>query len=250
MKFKVVFLLTVFTISLGTFSQTKTSLFTKNFSNAMEFVEKGKNAIEKKDIEKAKKLFKKAIKQFDRTYQAYAYLGIIASMEKDYPTSLNYFKESLKQFERYKTHILERKKDYMLKFKTKATELRSVLDNHDMQYLGLNATEYESRYTDYKNKAKNLEEELKKDKDMKYDAFFRFKYGNVLMATKNREYAKQQYQLAIDANPNFKDAYANLAVCYFLDGDCNNAMQIYKKGKQLGTKFHPKFEQDLLKRCK
>jgi tetratricopeptide (TPR) repeat protein len=213
-------------------------------------VKKGQKALEKNNLQEAKKLFKKAIKEFDRTYQAYAYLGIIASMEKDYKSSLNYFQESLKQFDRYKTHILERKKDYMKEFERKANSARIELDQHDQQYSGTNATESENIYYEYKNKVKALKKEIEKDKNMKYNAFFRFKYGNVLMATGNRQLAKKQYQLAVDTKPEFKDSYANLAVCYFLDGDCANAMKIYKQGKKLGTKFHPKFEQDLLKRCK
>lgn len=250
MKLKSFVTIFILIFSISAFSQTRTSLFSKNFSNAMNFVEKGQKALEKNKLNDAEKYFKKAIKEFDKTYHAYAYLGIVYSMKKDAKKSLEYFKQSLTKFEEYKSHLLERKTDYMKEFERKANSARIELDQHDQQYKGGNATSGESLYNDYMNKVKALKEELKKDKNLKYDAFFRFKYGNVLMATGNRNIAKQQYELAIDAKPEFKDTYANLAVCYFLDNNCQKAMEIYEKGRKLGTKFHPKFVQDLKKKCK
>jgi len=250
MKIKSLVIILVLIFSMSGFTQTRSSLFSKNFSNAMLDVKKGQDALEQNKLSEAKAFFEKAIKSFDKTYHAYAYLGIIYAMEKNYKKSLEYFQTSVKKFDVYKEHLLERKTDYMKEFERKANTARIELDQHDGQYQGKNATTSESLYNDYKNKVKALGKEIEKDKNLKYDAFYRFKFGNVLMATGNRNIAKQQYQLAVDTKPEFKDAYANLAVCYFLDGDCANAMKIFKTGKELGTKFHPKFEQDLLKKCK
>lgn len=250
MKLKSLIIIIFVMISMIGFTQTKSSLFSKNYSNGMNDMENGKKALEKNNLHKAKKHFEKAIKSFDKTYQAYAYLGIIYAMSKDYNNSLKYFQESLKIFDEYKAHILERKTDYMKEFERKANTAKIELDQHDIQYQGGNATAGESMVNDYKNKVNALKEEIEIDKNLKYDAFFRFKYGNILMVTGNRNIAKQQYLLAVETNPDFKDTYANLSVCYFMDGDCANALKIYNEGKKLGTNFQSKFEQDLLKKCK
>ncbi len=139
--------------------------------------------------------------------------------------------------------------DLMKEFQRKAKELQIELDKHDMQYRDVNATEYETRKNDYENKYKNMKKEYEKDKNMQYDAFFRFKYGNTLMALRDIKGAIEQYKAAIEQDPNLKDAYTNISVAYFLTGDCPNAVKYYKLAKEKKAKINRNFERDLKKRC-
>ena len=118
-----------------------------------------------------------------------------------------------------------------------------------MRYRGGHVVGHETKIDELKNKVANLEKELEVDKSKKYDAFFRFKYGNLLFGMKKSQEAKAQYELAVDAEPEFKDTYSNLSVCYFIEGNCAKALEAYKKAKKLGAQVHPQFEKDLIARC-
>ncbi len=246
-RFFVVILL-IFTFGL-VYGQTASQLYNKVMGPSTKHIEKGKKYLKKNKVGKAEKEFKAAIKSWEHAYAAYAYLGIIYYQKRDFKKSKEYFEKSIKEFAEYKKNYLKMKLDYMKEFQRKAKELQIQLDKHDMQYRDVNATEYESRKNDYENKYKNMKKEYEKDKKMQYDAFFRFKYGNTLMALRDIKGAIEQYRAAIEQDPNLKDAYTNISVAYFLTGDCPNAVKYYKLAKEKKAKINKNFERDLKKRC-
>ncbi|BBB33293.1 hypothetical protein TTHT_1835 [Thermotomaculum hydrothermale] len=232
------------------YGQTATSLYNKVMGPSTKHIEKGKKYLKKNKISKAEKEFKDAIKSWKHAYAAYAYLGIIYYQKRDFNKSKEYFEKSIKEFAAFKENFLKMKLDYMKEFQRKAKELQIELDKHDMQYQGINATAYETKKVEYENKYKNMKKEYEKDKNMQYDAFFRFKYGNTLMALKDFKGAIEQYSAAINQDPNLKDAYTNLSVAYFVTGDCANAVKYYKIAKEKKAKINKNFERDLKKRCR
>jgi len=220
-------------------------------AESFKHVEKGIQLLEKNKVSKAKAAFKKAIKEQDIQYMAHAYLGIIAAVEKEPEQAKKHFEDSMSKFKAYKEQLLRNKKDYLKNLESRAISLRIELDQHNMQQSGEdNAAQKESQHHDMAARVKELTKDYEKAQEMKYNAFFRFKYGNLLWSLKNQAGAKEQYLLAVDADPEFKDVYANLTVCYFIEGDCPNALATFKKGKDLKTPFHPKLEEDLLNKCK
>ncbi len=242
--------LIVFVISFGfVYGQTASQLYNKVMGPSTKHIEKGKKYLEKNKIAKAEKEFNEAIKAWEHAYAAYAYLGIIYYQKRDFAKSKEYFEKSIKEFAEFKKNYLKMKLDYMKEFERKAKQLQIQLDKHDMQYVGINATEYETKKNEYENKYKNMKKEYEKDKNMQYDAFFRFKYGNTLMALRDVKGAIEQYTAAIEQNPNLKDAYTNLSVAYFISGDCVNAVKYYKLAKEKKAKINKNFERDLKKRC-
>ncbi|NOZ13018.1 MAG: tetratricopeptide repeat protein [Acidobacteria bacterium] len=252
-KFFLLFLaavaMTAVSIAVPAKAQTMSELYNKAESNSMREIEKGKKELDAGKLKAAEKHFKEAAKLMKQNYQAYAYLGIVAFMKKDLKASLDWFKTSFDKFSVYKAYILERKRDYVRELERQQGNLRLELDKHDMQYEGINATAVETHYESVKNMLKDYKKQLEKDKNMKYPAFFHFKYGNALFAARKMDKAKEQYLAAVQTDPNFKDAYSNLAVCYFIGGDCPHAVQAYKKAKELKAKINPRFERDLKKRC-
>ncbi len=252
-KFFLLFLVMIAMITVSTTvsvnAQTMSQLYNKAESNSMKEIEKGKKALDAGKLKAAEKHFRESIKLMKQNYQGYAYLGIVTFMQKKLDASLKWFKTSLEKFDVYKAYILERKTDYIRELDRQQANLRLELDKHDMQYQGINATEIETHYESVKNMLKDYKKQLKEDKKMKYPAFFHFKYGNALFAARNVNGAKEQYLAAIQTDANFKDAYSNLAVCYFIGGDCPHAVEAYKKAKELKAKINPRFEQDLKKRC-
>ncbi len=240
----------VFVLAFGlVYGQTATRLYNKVMGPSTKHIEKGKKYLKKNKISKAEKEFKAAIKSWEHAYAAYAYLGIIYYQKRDFKKSKEYFEKSIKEFSEYKKNYLKMKLDYMKEFQRKAKQLQIQLDKHDMQYRGVNATEYENKKIEYENKYKNMKKEYERDKNMQYDAFFRFKYGNTLMALRDVKGAIEQYRMAIEQDPNLKDAYTNLSVAYFVSGNCAEAVKYYKIAKQKKAKINPNFERDLKKRC-
>ncbi len=231
------------------YGQTATQLYNKVMGPSTKHIEKGKKYLAKNKLSKAEKEFKEAIKAWKHAYAAYAYLGIIYYQKKDFLKSRTFFEKSIEEFATFKENFLKMKLDYMKEFERKAKELQIELDKHDMQYRGVNATTYETKKAEYENKYKNLKKEYEKDKNMQYDAFFRFKYGNTLMALRDFREAINQYKMAIAQDPELKDAYTNLSVAYFITGDCPNAVKYYRIAKKKKAKINRNFERDLKKRC-
>ncbi len=246
-KFFVV-LMFVFAFNL-VFPQTASQMYNKTMAVSTKHIEKGKEYLSKNKISKAEKEFKEAIKAWKHAYAAYAYLGIIYYQKRDFKKSKEYFEKSLKEFAEFKENFLKMKLDYMKEFERKAKQLQIELDKHDMQYVGINATQYEAKKNDFENKYKNMKKEYEKDKNMQYSAFFRFKYANTLMALRDYKEAIEQYTAAINQDPNLKDAYTNLSVAYFITGDCVNAVKYYKLAKEKKAKINKNYERDLKKRC-
>ena len=271
---KPVFFVVLFLVFISfSFAQTSSEMFNKVQAASTKHIEKGKRYLKKGSLSKAEKEFKKAIKAWKHAYAAYAYLGIVYYNKGDFLKSKEYFEKSIREFANFKENYLKMKLDYMKEFETKAKQLGIVLDKHTLQsasgniqeyydyllvqkaYRGrsisyaVNPTMFESYRNDYVNKYKNLKKEYEKDKNMQYDAFFRFKYGNTLMALRDIKGAIEQYSLAIKQNPELKDAYTNLSVAYFLSGDCGNAVKYYRLARAKRAKINKSFEKDLKSRC-
>jgi tetratricopeptide (TPR) repeat protein len=199
-------------------------------SDASYEMKNGVELLKKNKLDKANKAFDKAISEFDLFYQAIAYKAIIAAQQGDLNKSKELFENSVRVFEKYKEFIITKRETYINQ--VKADEVRSRASSsvdHDQ----------------YFHRLQELKHELEADKAMGYDAFFSFKYGNTLMALKEVPQAKTLYLAAVSADPGLKDTYANLALVYFMEQDYEKALETFERGKELGTAFHPKFEETL-----
>ncbi|BBB33294.1 hypothetical protein TTHT_1836 [Thermotomaculum hydrothermale] len=255
------------------FGQTASGLYNKVQADSTKHIEKGKKYLKNNNLKKAEKEFKDAIKAWKHAYAAYAYLGIVYYQKRDFNKSKEYFEKSIFEFQKFKENYLKMKRDYIKNFELRAKELGIVLDKHNLNYgagdaleyyqyseqmralrgrsisYSVNPTVFEAYKNDYVNKYKNLQKEYEKDKNMQYDAFFRFKYGNTLMALKDFRGAIEQYSAAINQDPNLKDAYTNLSVAYFMLGDCNNAKKYYELAKKKKAFVRGNYVNALKKRC-
>jgi len=252
MKTFMVFFLS-FALSFGLFAQTRSSLHSKEFnSKALDLVEKGVKAMEKGNMAKAKKQFNKALEESEKTFHAHGYLAVIAEKENKIPESLKLFDKAFEVFGEYKSHLIERKTDYLKEMERQMISDQNMINRRTSNYADNssdNPAEMQSSATERKNRVKKLKEQLEETKNMTYPAFFYFKHGNALMKSKQVDKALEKYEAAVESDPEFKDTYANLAVVYFMAQDCEKAKATFKKGQELGTEFHPAFEKDLKARC-
>jgi len=267
----------VFTVfTTWSFGQTKSVCFSMIPSGTQKLIAKGQKQIEKKKYDSARKSFEKAIKGYRWAYQAHAYLGIVSSIQQDHVEAIKNFEESLKVFESYQRQLIQAREDQIRELDIDARNRKTSLNRHD--YItdhydtpsygstadkGLGAFESSIPKTDntnpavlaQKQKSKEAQieyykQELEKDKQKTYPAFFRFKYGNALFALHQQTKAREQYSQAVNDDPDFKESYANLAVCLYLEGKIEKALECYDQGKKRGTVFNKKFENDLLQHRK
>ncbi len=225
-------------------------LYNRRERSSMNQLKKGEKALDARKLKRARSYFLKAIKFMEKNYQAYAYLGIVESMRGNLKEAEKRFKESMAMFEPYKILILERRTEYIRKFENiqgaSRLDFDKTLNPKDVN--GSSSTA-EIEYNDKQKMIKEYNDDYAKFKRMKYPAFFHFKYGNMLMAAGREPEAKLQYISAVESDPSFKDTYANLAVCWFIEGNCEEALKAFKKARELKAPINPRFEIDLKKKC-
>lgn len=230
-------------------AQTIPRLYNRPETSSMSKLKKGEKALDAGKLEKAEAHFVKAIKLMKENYQAYAYIGIIEFMRGDLKTAQMRFQESLIMFQPYKTLMLKRMTQYSQAIATNVVSSRVGLDRALSSNGEGNASGEEIKYYNGKSTINAYNNECSKLQEMKYPAFFHFKYGNVLLAAGHEKAAKSQYLSAVESDPSFKDTYGNLAVCWFIEGNCKEAVKAYKKAKALKGEVNPDFEADLKKKC-
>jgi Tfp pilus assembly protein PilF len=236
-------------ISYAVKAQTIHKLYNRPETSSMNELKKGEKALAAGNLEKADAHFMEAIKLMKVNYQAYAYIGIIEARKGDLKTAQMRFQESLRMFEPHKTLLLERLTQYIRAFETNVGNSRLAVDRAHSPGGAENASGVEAKYSSRKNIINSYNKEYSKLKEMKYPAFFHFKYGNVLLAAGHEMAAKSQYLSAVESDPSFKDTYGNLAVCWFMEGNCKEAVKAYKKAKELKAEVNPDFEAELKKKC-
>lgn len=117
-------------LSTAIWAQTRTDLFNPkpNFS-AMKALEKGKKALDQHNLKRAERNFKKMLEEPGYDYIAKGYLGIIEEQRSEFAESLTFFQQSIRSFMDYKTHIIERKEDYLKSMEREALSDRQRLNS-------------------------------------------------------------------------------------------------------------------------
>jgi tetratricopeptide (TPR) repeat protein len=249
---KVAAILTITLALMASFTvraQIRPMFYNRLETNSMSQLKKGENALKAGHLKVAERNFKKAIKLMKVNYQAYGYLGILETQKGNLKEAQINFRESVKTFEQYKTLMLGRIMGYVRQMESNVGNSRLAMDKARDPSASETSGNVELSYKNKKDVIKDYNEEYSKLKEMKYPAFFQFKYGNLMLAAGYGKAAKKHYLAAVEADPTFKDTYANLAVCWFMEGNCKEAVKAYKKAKELKAEVNPKFEADLKKKC-
>lgn len=259
-------------INVG-FGQTRSMRFSIMPKASEKRIEEGKKLIESGKLKKAKNKFKKALEEYDKAFEARSYLALVLSLEGNNEAAIAEFEEGIELFTEHKAHVIQQKEQSLRKLEMEQSEETRALDR--MDYKGKNGDFYYNTQVQEtkdagmagfgggpsreelnpaaiatRNKSRGtyieeLKEDLKRDRDLPYPAFFRFKYGNALMAVKQHEKAKVQYEKALEVDPELVPNYVNLSVCYYLLGMTQKAHETFQLGKARGAKFHPDFERTM-----
>ena len=251
-------IITVCAGSLRVFSQSSA----RDMFDSIDLVEKGRDFMDKNKFKKARKRFEEALQRFNINFRAYANLAILDTIEKNHDGAQQNFETSLRTFEPYRDRLVQWKIGYVSGLEKKAAELQAEI-------LALEAAEtvdteeatkppetgetpektLEEQLADLQQTIGDLWKEIEMDRRMVYPAVYRARYGDLLFDRKDFEHAKQQYMLAVETDPTTRDAWANLAICWFLQGNCPEARAAFLRAKELGAAVNPNFEKDLKTLC-
>lgn len=237
-------------ISCTVMAQIRAIFYNRPETNSMAALKNGEKALKAGHLKLAERNFKKAIKLMKVNYQAYGYLGILETHKGNLKGAQIRFRESIKMFKPYKTLMMTRMRDYLREMHTNVTNSRLAVGQARNPSPSTADLAVESDHKNRQDTIDDYNKEYETLKAMKYPAFFQFKYGNLMLAAGYPKAAKVHYLAAVDADPTFKDTYGNLAVCWFMEGNCKEAVKAYKKAKELNAPINARFEADLKKKCK
>ena len=242
-------LVLVFFSAIPLFSQSRPVLYTAEFRDSQAAVSRGMELLDAGDLERARERFTRAVELLDVNFHAYAYLAILDLMEKDALSSHENFQESMGRFDRFQRLVIEQKSNCANVIENMVVSMQSEQQSpHDAASDPV-PPDLMDQQTALLNRAAALRAEVEADRAMVYPALYRFKYGELLFGMSQFEQAKFQYQLAVEANPDTKDAWVGLSVCWFILGNCPEAKAAFIRASELGAVVNPSFQRDLLARC-
>jgi len=234
----------------------------RDMFDSIGLVEQGRDFMEKNKFKKARKRFEEALQRFDINFRAHAHLAILDTIEKNHDQAQQHFENSLRTFEPYRDRLVQWKIGYVSGLERKVTEIQEEIRVRDAaEATGESVAAVppdtesegekplEEQLADLQQTIGDLWKEIELDRQMVYPAAFRARYGDLLFDRKDFEHAKQQYMLAVETDPTTRDAWANLAICWFLQGDCPEARAAFLQAKELGAAVNPNFEKDLKTLC-
>lgn len=172
--------------------------------NRDAYVYKGTIFRTKGKMDLAKSSYETAIQMDPKYYPAYVFLAAIYQSENN-PVALEYYKT--------------------------AYELNPVAE---LLYAHAYALEQFGKL----DEAKELYRQLSKEKDIRYSSVGNFHLGFVKQQKENQiDSALYFYNIAIDIDKDYVEAYHNRAMCYELKGDYNNARFEYLKALEIDPEF-------------
>lgn len=192
--------------------------------------------------------FQQALVLWAANFHAQANLAILAFQEQDMEGARAFFVESLRVFDEYRGQVPRWKTAYAIALELQAAEASTDTDAHVTEDAEA-AAALEAQREAWLKTAARMRREAARERDMTYPGRYRFEYGKLLYALHEYESARDQYVLAVTASPDLKEAWAELSVCWFLLGNCEEARAAYGRAWELGAAMHPDFVRDLKSRC-
>ena len=245
-KFRFVLMMIVLVLSIPVFSSV--SLYPPAVSRSFRELGAGTTCLQENRPGEARKHFQQAISHWGANFHARANLAILAFQEQDMEEARSLFGESLRVFDEYRGQVPRWKTAYAIALELQAAEAGTDTDA-DVTEDEAAAAALEAQREAWLKTAARMRREAARERDMTYPGRYRFEYGKLLYALHEYESARDQYTFAVAASPDLKEAWAELSVCWFLLGNCEEARAAYGRAWELGASMHPDFVRDLKARC-
>lgn len=204
-------------------------------------------------LNEAEKELKMAIKEIKNDFRAYEVMGDVYYAKRNISDSISYYEKALELKDKEEINI-KLAKSFMAEGNiNKANDIFLKLysennyNNEILYYLGLLSFHKDGSYNDYFQEVENgndanYKEKINKIKDHldNYGNIKNKAYGNVLIAdlynTINEPYlAIGKSELAIDGNPDYRDAFLALGKSNFIIGDYKKSYESLSKALKLDS---------------
>jgi len=230
----------------------------KKFKVAHEFFLKGKEYFSKNKYKKAQKEFKKCIEKMPEYADALFYLSKIYYKEGKFSIALEYIEKAkcnFKYMNRFKLYLF---KNQLLKLKKKKKNLEEKLfkfeQSSDTWCDGTPREKDAGEKNRLQSEIEKIEEEtieLEKEinniskTDIPPDYFFLA--GNIYFKLKKFKESLIQYLETIKRNPQYGNAYNNIAFLYYIEEKYEKALEYLEMAEKKGIKINSEFKRAILK---
>ncbi len=226
----------------------------QRFKIANKHFENGKGHFLKEDYKKAEKEFMKCLEKMPEHTGACFFLSQISYKKEKLETALKQIEKAKKNFasmDRIRANlqqlfILELQEQKMIK-EQRLIELRGQLSGGN-----LSASEQSKVRAaiggveaDIGVIKSQLNKAIPESQEIPADYFYL--HGNILFKMKQFQEAFAQYKEAIRINPQYGDAYNNLANLYFMAKQYQKALDCLEQAEANGAKINPEFRKAVKK---
>jgi tetratricopeptide (TPR) repeat protein len=191
----------------------------------------------------AEKMFKQVLSILPEHSEAAFCLGLYSYKAKDYEAALKYFESAKDNFFTWQALIL----DNQLEEKGAALEISTYIflieryPNPGEDAMGMSEFRERMRYGE-----DLMRMNPPSGQPTTIPAEYYFYAGNCLMKLQRYFEAFDEYNKVIEINPEYGDAYGNLALLYFMTQDYVDSWLSLQMAKKYGAEINPEFEKTLI----
>jgi tetratricopeptide (TPR) repeat protein len=221
----------------------------KDVMRASAFQNRGSQALEINNVEKARKYFEQAIAILPYYSEAHFGLGHIALREQRYEDALAEYRKALDgygQSSEVRFHLEQ------IRYRDAQDKIRELRDQqmnleHNANASKLTEAGMNQSSTGLDQRIRQLEQIPPPSRAATPEppGEAHFHVGNALFRLNRLDEARQEWETCIRKSPGFPIAHNNLAVIYFKQGRIAEAEQSLAKAESLGFKVSPEFKADL-----
>jgi len=263
MKKKVLILFLLFTAVGFLTAQQRYTLEegeTSKFKMARQLFERGKQLLAGDSYDRAEKAFKDCLEIFPKFSYAGYYLAHLYYQKKDYVTALALVEKAKEDYEFISDYWVKSQLQYLdllrqekMELEEKIREIKEIIAAKN--YKARTPEEQMAEQKDLEGQqsraeldAREADERIKNTNPTAPEmaANYYFLHGNILFKLKKYNDAYAQYMEAVRINPDFGNAYNNLANLNFMGKRYKEALFYLEKAEKCGAVVNPKFKKDIL----
>ncbi len=245
-----IFVLIVPVVSLFSIEQLSVK-HEKAFAGAVVSTENGKKYFEKRELEKAEKCFRKAIRKFPYMHEAYYYISKIHYIGRRYHSALRNIDKAVGTFEKLFVYTGQRDKEMIMKLKSRYRNIKEAEKEIPDNVYGCKRNAYASAKAGMQKNLEAIDARIRKLSEGSLNketvAYYLFQKGNVLVKLNKVVEAVKLYREAIEQKSDLKDAWTNLIVITMSKEGRKKGYKILEQAEAAGVEIDKRLKEELLK---
>jgi len=217
---------------------------------------KGKKYFNEKKYPKAQKEFLNCLAIMPEHDEAHYYLAFIHYHQQEFPKAMDHIKQAKHHNQLLSKVRLRLNKDVNRDLLTQKSEMEERKQELWDQYY--KTSDQQLKVTlrrtilELERQLNEIHKKLSEKQETKHQipAPYHLLHGNIAFQQKDFKAAYSQYMNALRVDPDYGDAYNNLANLYFTTGQFKGALQSLQIAESKGLEINKKFKADIEKKLK